>query len=107
MPGALIYTMITWAISPMAPQVLGITLGSPLCPCCCNTPHGEVRNKKLFVEFEVHTLGLHILKCLNSGDMVWIWETDTTTFFTYYDLAIGLQILLQCYHLFLPNTIHR
>ena len=34
-PGALIHTRITWALSPMAPQVPGVTPGSPLCPWCC------------------------------------------------------------------------
>ena len=35
MPGALTHTRITWALSPMAPQVPGVTPGSPLCPWCC------------------------------------------------------------------------
>ena len=34
-PGALIHTRISWALSPMAPQVPGVTLGSPLCLWCC------------------------------------------------------------------------
>ena len=29
-PGALIHARITWAFSPLAPQVLGVTVGSPL-----------------------------------------------------------------------------
>ena len=29
---ALIYTRITWALSPTATQIPGVTLGSPLCP---------------------------------------------------------------------------
>jgi hypothetical protein len=33
-PRALIHTRITWAFSPSAPQILGVTLGSPLCPRC-------------------------------------------------------------------------
>jgi hypothetical protein len=32
--GALIYTRITWAFSPSAPQVLGVITESPLCPWC-------------------------------------------------------------------------
>ena len=32
---ALTHIRITWALSPMAPQVPGVTLGSPLCPWCC------------------------------------------------------------------------
>ena len=35
MPGALTRTRITWAFSPMALQVPGITLGCPLCPWFC------------------------------------------------------------------------
>ena len=34
-PGTLTHTRITWALSPMVPQVPGVTLGSPLCPWCC------------------------------------------------------------------------
>ena len=33
--GALTHTRITWVLSPMAPQVPGVTPGSPLCPWCC------------------------------------------------------------------------
>ena len=32
---ALTHTRITWVLSPMGPQVPGVTLGSPLCPWCC------------------------------------------------------------------------
>ena len=34
MPGALTHTKITWALSPTAPQVPGVTPGSRLCPWC-------------------------------------------------------------------------
>ena len=34
MPGALTHIRITWALSPTAPQVVGVTPGSPLCPWC-------------------------------------------------------------------------
>ena len=34
MPGALTYTRTTWALSPTAPQVPGVTPGSPLCSWC-------------------------------------------------------------------------
>ena len=34
MPEALTYTRITWALSPTAPQVHGVTPGSSLCPWC-------------------------------------------------------------------------
>ena len=33
-PRALNHTRITWALSPKAPQVMSVTLGSPLCPWC-------------------------------------------------------------------------
>jgi hypothetical protein len=33
-PGALTHTSISWAFSPPAPQVPGVTPGSPLCPWC-------------------------------------------------------------------------
>src|ERR1700684_2028321 len=42
-PGALTHTRITWALSPPAPQVPGVTPGSPLCPWCFGHPFGEVR----------------------------------------------------------------
>jgi hypothetical protein len=32
MPGALTHTKITWALSPTAPQILGVSLGSPPVP---------------------------------------------------------------------------
>jgi hypothetical protein len=38
MPGALAHTRITWAFSPPAPQVPGVTPGSPLCPWCFGHP---------------------------------------------------------------------
>jgi hypothetical protein len=37
-PGALTHTRITWAFSPPAPQVMGVTPGSPLCPWCFGHP---------------------------------------------------------------------
>jgi hypothetical protein len=36
--GALTHTRITWAFSPPAPQVMGVTPGSPLCPWCFGHP---------------------------------------------------------------------
>ena len=33
-PSGLAHTRITWALSPTAPQVSGVTPGSPLCPWC-------------------------------------------------------------------------
>jgi hypothetical protein len=45
-PGALTHTSITWAFSPPAPQVPGVTPGSPLCPWCFGHPYGEVRDTK-------------------------------------------------------------
>jgi hypothetical protein len=43
-PGALTHTRFTWAFSPPAPQVPGVTPGSPLCPWCFGHPFGEVRD---------------------------------------------------------------
>jgi hypothetical protein len=37
-PRALTRTRITWAFSPLAPQVPGVTPGSPLCPWCFGLP---------------------------------------------------------------------
>jgi hypothetical protein len=34
LPGALTHTRITWALSSPAPQVPGVTPGSPVCPWC-------------------------------------------------------------------------
>ena len=45
-PGALTHTRITWALSPPAPQVPGVTPGSPLCPWCFGHPFGEVHNTR-------------------------------------------------------------
>jgi len=47
MPGAFIHTRITWDLSPMATQVLGVIVGSPLCQCAygvASIPHEEVRD---------------------------------------------------------------
>ena len=35
MTGAFTHTRITWALSLMAPQISGVTPGSPSCPWCC------------------------------------------------------------------------
>ena len=43
-PRALTHTRITWAFSPMAPQIPSATLGSPLCHGVLGIPHGEVRD---------------------------------------------------------------
>ena len=37
-PGALTHIRIIWAFSPSAPQVPGVTPGSPLCPRCFGHP---------------------------------------------------------------------
>jgi hypothetical protein len=37
-PGALTHTRIIGIFSPSAPQVPGVTPGSPLCPWCCGYP---------------------------------------------------------------------
>ena len=43
-PGALTHTRITWALSPMAPQVLGVILGPPYAHGVLGTPYGGMRN---------------------------------------------------------------
>ena len=47
MSGALTYTRITWALSPMASQVPGVTPGSPLCQWCFG--HSSWRGARYFV----------------------------------------------------------
>jgi hypothetical protein len=44
---ALTYTRIIWAFSPPAPQVPGVTSGSPLCHGVLGIPFGKVRNIKV------------------------------------------------------------
>ena len=53
-PGALTYTRIIWASSPLAPQVSGVTLGSPLCPWCFGQFFGEVHDKAASIEENFH-----------------------------------------------------
>ena len=43
-PRALTHTRITWALSPSAPQVPGVTPRSPLCLWCFGHPFREVRD---------------------------------------------------------------
>ena len=42
MPRALTHTWINWVLSTMAPQVLGVTSRSPLCPGVSSSPYGKV-----------------------------------------------------------------
>ena len=44
MPGALTHARITWSLSPMVPQVPGVTPGPPCAYGVVGTPHGEVRD---------------------------------------------------------------
>jgi hypothetical protein len=44
-PGALTHTWITWAFSPPAPQVPGITPGSPCAHGVSGIHYGEVRDR--------------------------------------------------------------
>ena len=54
------YTRITRAFSPMAPQVLGVTSGSPLSPWCCGhsskrgVRHKKCQNLTILVFFDIH-----------------------------------------------------
>jgi hypothetical protein len=90
-PGALTHTRITWALSPPAPQVLGVTPGSPLCPWCFEHPFGEVRDTFCFVQlnalqdmqvkyFEVVVTGaiaIILYNCMSNyiGFMCWNCKT--------------------------------
>jgi hypothetical protein len=47
MLGALTHTRITRALSPTAPQVPGVTQGSPCAHGVLGTPHGKVCNTSL------------------------------------------------------------
>jgi len=47
--GALTHTMISWAFSPSAPQVPGVTPGSPLCPWCFGHPFWRGARHKPFL----------------------------------------------------------
>ena len=49
MLGALTHTRITWALSRTAPQVSGVTLGTPCVHGVLNTPHGNVRNNSSYI----------------------------------------------------------
>jgi hypothetical protein len=44
-PGALTHSRITWAFSPPAPQVPGVTPGSPCAHGVSDIPFGEVRDR--------------------------------------------------------------
>jgi hypothetical protein len=51
-PGALTHTRIIWVFSPPAPQVPGVTPGSPLCPWCFKHPFwGGARHLNSFQFF--------------------------------------------------------
>ena len=53
-PGALAQTKITWALSPTAPQVLGVTPGSFLCPRCFG--HSSWRGERLICPCEAEAI---------------------------------------------------
>ena len=48
---ALTHTRITWALPPMAPQIPIVTPGSPCAHGVADTPHGEVRDKKIRLSY--------------------------------------------------------
>ena len=48
-PGALTHTRITWALSPMAAQVPGVTPGPPCAHGVAGTPQEEVRDTILYL----------------------------------------------------------
>jgi hypothetical protein len=49
-PRILTHTRITWAFSPPAPQVPGVTPGSPLCPWCFGLPFWRGARQNLYHE---------------------------------------------------------
>ena len=59
MPGALTRTWITWALSLMAPQVSGVTSGSPLCPWCHG--HSLWRGVRQYLSY-LHLFSDHHIK---------------------------------------------
>ena len=59
-PGTLTHIRITWALLPMAPQVLGVTPGSLLCPWCCG--HTSRRGAQHYPSFLIRNcLMWHVL----------------------------------------------
>ena len=54
-PGAPTHTRITWALSPMVPQVPGVTAGPPCAHGVLGTPHGEVCNNILALDEGVYS----------------------------------------------------
>ena len=71
-PGTLTHTRITWALSPMVPQVPGVTPGSPLCPWCCR--HSSRRGAR---HTPICPFLYHLYKC--KGLLTEEEETDYTT----------------------------
>ena len=66
MPGALTHTRITWALSPTAPQVPGVTPGSPLCPWCFG--HSSWRGARQGVPYIAGLVDVYNMKIANPPD---------------------------------------
>jgi hypothetical protein len=61
-PRALIHTRIIWALSPMVPQVLGVTAGSFCAHGVVGTPLGEVLNNDSWILYS-NVLIVHTIIC--------------------------------------------
>jgi hypothetical protein len=70
MPGALTRIRIIWSLSPMEPQVPGVTPESPLCQWCCG--HSSWNGaRQLWIEA--------LCVCLNHQTRVWNEASDPRT----------------------------
>ena len=58
-PRALTHTRIIWALSPIMPQVPGITLGSPLCPWCCEHSSWRGVQHRIYYLFKNENIALY------------------------------------------------
>ena len=66
MARALIHTKTTWALSSTAPQVPGVSSGSPLFPWCFRH-HEEVRDKIRFYALQENSKDTQIIKIRSSS----------------------------------------
>ena len=74
-PGALTHTSITWALSPMAPQVPGVTPRSPLCPWCCGHSSWKGARQLHTREWEPMTNILQALSLVEKAEPVQVCFT--------------------------------
>ena len=84
MPEVLIHIKITWALSPMVPQVPGVTSGSSWCPLCFKLSLCEMHNTKA-KEVQLWIWSLNILWSLQ----MFHWRFANATKF-YFILGVNL-----------------